>query len=108
MYSSCGLPNWSMAGSGGGMKHVNALEIRNKLGEIIDYLEATGEPVLVSKGKRLRAVLITPEQFERRFVDYQAREKRRELLATIKSLRSRRHGAQKSLTVLRALRGYGA
>ena len=37
------------------MKKVNALEIRNHLGAILDELEHDGEPILVSKGRRLRA-----------------------------------------------------
>ena len=34
------------------MKTVNALKIRNNLGEILDLLEKTKEPILVSKGRR--------------------------------------------------------
>ena len=44
----------------GTMKTVNALKIRNNLGEILDLLEKTKEPILVSKGREIRAVLITP------------------------------------------------
>jgi len=39
------------------MKNVNALKVRNQLGEILAGLEETGEPVLISKGRRVRAVL---------------------------------------------------
>ena len=49
------------------MKTVNALRIRNNLGEILDMLNKTGEPILVSKVREIRAVLITPEQFKKRF-----------------------------------------
>ena len=38
--------------------------VRNNLGErFLDRLRDKGEPILVSKGKKLRAVLVTPEQF---------------------------------------------
>lgn len=90
------------------MKNVNALKVRNQLGEILDGLEETGEPVLISKGRRVRAVLITPEQFERRFLDYQVEEKKQELMERIASLRDRRIGEKESLEVLRELRGYDA
>lgn len=90
------------------MKNVNALKVRNQLGEILDGLEETGEPVLISKGRRVRAVLITPEQFERRFLDYQAEEKKQKLLERIASLRDRRIGEKESVEVLRELRGYDA
>ena len=90
------------------MKNVNALKVRNQLGEILDGLEETGEPVLISKGRRVRAVLITPEQFERRFLDYQVEEKKQKLIERIASLRDRRIGEKESVDVLRNLRGYDA
>lgn len=88
------------------MKEVTALALRNRLGEILDQLKKTGEPVLVSKGRKVRAVMITPEQFEQRFLVYQAEEKKRELLAKIKASRSARIVRKTSLEVLRELRGY--
>ncbi len=88
------------------MKEVTALALRNRLGEILDQLKKTGEPVLVSKGRKARAVMITPEQFEQRFLVYQAEEKKRELLAKVKASRSARIGRKTSLEVLRELRGY--
>jgi PHD/YefM family antitoxin component YafN of YafNO toxin-antitoxin module len=90
------------------MKNVNALKVRNQLGEILDGLDETGEPVLISKGRKVRAVLITPEQFERRFLDYQTEEKKQKLLEMIESLRDRRIGEKGSMDVLRELRGYEA
>ena len=88
------------------MRTVNALKIRNHLGEVLSLLDKTGEPVLVSKGKEIRAVLITTEQFQRRFLDYQADEKKQELLATINKLKEKRLGKKNSISVLRELRGY--
>ncbi len=54
------------------MEEVNALQIRNNLGEILDWLNDKGEPILISKGRKIRVVLVTPEQFEKRFLDRQA------------------------------------
>jgi PHD/YefM family antitoxin component YafN of YafNO toxin-antitoxin module len=88
------------------VKEVTALTLRNRLGEILDQLKKTGEPVLVSKGRKARAVMITPEPFEQRLLVYQAEEKKRELLARIKASRSARIGRKTSLEVLRELRGY--
>lgn len=88
------------------MKTVNALKIRNHLGEVLSLLDKTGEPVLVSKGKEIRAVLITTEQFQRRFLDYQADEKKQELLAAMNKLKEKRLGKRSSISVLRELRGY--
>ncbi len=88
------------------MKEVTALTLRNRLGEILEQLRKTGEPVLVSKGRKARAVMITPEQFEQRFLVYQAEEKKRELLAKVRASRSARIGRKTSLEVLREMRGY--
>jgi PHD/YefM family antitoxin component YafN of YafNO toxin-antitoxin module len=88
------------------VRTVNALKIRNNLGEVLDLLNNTGEPILVSKGRKLRAVLITPEQFKRRFLDYQAKERKRQLLETIKGLRLDSLERKGSVEVLRELRGY--
>ena len=37
------------------MKTVNALQIRNNLGKVLQELEETGEPILLSKGRKVRA-----------------------------------------------------
>jgi len=88
------------------MKTVNALRIRNNLGEILDMLNKTGEPILVSKGREIRAVLITPQQFKKRFLDYQVEEQKTQLLKTIEALKENRLEKQDSFDVLRELRGY--
>ena len=88
------------------MKTVNALTIRNQLGQVLDALERDGEPVLVSRGRRVRAVLVSPEDFARRFVDKQADDARRALLERVDAQRAARNGGRASLDVLRELRGY--
>jgi len=88
------------------MKTVNALKVRNNLGEVLDELDRTGTPILVSKGRKIRAVLITPEQFKTRFLDYQAEAEKRRLLETIKGLRANSRTGEDSIDVLRELRGY--
>ena len=86
------------------MEEVNALKIRNNLGEILDRLNDKGEPILISKGRKIRAVLVTPEQFERRFLDWQAKEAKERFLDTVRRLRKR--GKLSNLAILRQLRGY--
>lgn len=90
------------------MEEVNALTVRNKLGEILDRLEKKGEPILISKGRKIKAVLVTPAQFERRFLDCQAEEKKSALLNSIKAMRRKRTGKETSLQALRTLRGYAS
>ena len=88
------------------MDQVNALKVRNNLGAILDRLNATGEPILISKGRKIRAVLITPEQYEKRFLDFQAKKEKQRLLNTIHSLKGKKKEAITSINVLRRLRGY--
>ena len=88
------------------MKIINALKIRNHLGEVLDELNRTKKPILVSKGRKIRAVLITPEQFKTRFLDYQAEEEKKLLLEKIRGLKGQRLGEKNSIEVLRELRGY--
>jgi PHD/YefM family antitoxin component YafN of YafNO toxin-antitoxin module len=88
------------------MERVNALKLRSHLGEILDRLSAQGEPILISKGKRIRAVLVTPEDFEKRFIDVKTREEKARILRSFKALRKRSKESTASLAVLRQLRGY--
>jgi PHD/YefM family antitoxin component YafN of YafNO toxin-antitoxin module len=85
---------------------VNALKLRNNLGEIIDIIERDKQPILISKGRKIRAVLITPEQFKTRFLDFQVEEEKRKLLEEIASLKDPAVGEASSLQILRELRGY--
>ena len=47
------------------------------------------EPILISKGWKIRAVLVTLEGFERRFLDVKAREDKKRFLETVRLLRRR-------------------
>jgi len=88
------------------MKTVNALKIRNNLGEVLDMLAKTSEPIFVSKGMQIKAVLITPEQFRKRFLDYQAEERKKQLLEIIEGMKADSIDSKDSVEVLRELRGY--
>ena len=88
------------------MEEVNALKIRNNLGEILDRLSETGEPIYISKGRKIRAVLVTPEQFKKRFLDKQVEENRKIFLKTVQRLRKGKTSKDSSLSILRQLRGY--
>jgi prevent-host-death family protein len=87
------------------MRTVNALEIRNRLGAVLDDLERTGEPIILSKGRRPRAVLISLDDFNRRFVDRQTEDRKKQLLGRVMAARAPGVPGSDSLTVLRELRG---
>ncbi|MBI3073446.1 MAG: type II toxin-antitoxin system Phd/YefM family antitoxin [Deltaproteobacteria bacterium] len=58
------------------MKSVNALEVRQALGKILDRLDRDGEPIIVKKGREERAVLVPLKLFLERFVDKTVHEER--------------------------------
>ncbi|MCK5736648.1 MAG: type II toxin-antitoxin system Phd/YefM family antitoxin [Spirochaetaceae bacterium] len=88
------------------MTTVNALKIRNQFGEVLKILEETGEPVLVSKGRELRAVLISVEDFKIRFLDKQVEEEANRVFQEILSDRSSRITDKDPDAILRKIRGY--
>jgi prevent-host-death family protein len=90
------------------MKTINALTARNNLGKILDTLNKTGEPILLSKKNKIKAVLITPEDFKKRFVDVQAEDDKRAFLENIIKLSAAKKVKKESVQVLRELRGYTA
>jgi len=88
------------------MKTINALALRNNLGKILDTLEKKKEPILITKGRRLRAALVDIEDFKLRFLDRQAEEEKARFLQQMDSCVSEGIGGEDSLTILRRLRGY--
>lgn len=89
------------------MEEVNALKIRNNLGEILDRLNATGEPIFISKGRKRHAVLVTIKDFETRFIDHKVKEDKKRLLDGMHALRQKKKESIESMELLRRLRGYG-
>lgn len=87
------------------MRTVNALELRNRLGAVLDDLARTGEPIILSKGRQPRAVLISLDDFNRRFVDRQSEERRMQILERVRAARAPGLPGPDSVTVLRELRG---
>jgi len=88
------------------MKIINALSLRNNLGKVLQELEETKEPILVSKGRKVRAALVGIEDFQKRFVDKQAEEDKERWVKRLLELRAPRAGGISSLDALRDLRGY--
>ena len=72
------------------MKKASALSLRQSLGKILAQLARSGEPVLIEQRQRPAAVLISLEDYQKRFVDREADEQRRRIVERIKraSLRS--------------------
>lgn len=87
------------------MKRVNALELRQSLGKVVAALQRTGEPILVEKGRKPVAVLISLEDFHERFVEKAAAEARERVLADIDALARESVDPTPAVEILRELRG---
>lgn len=68
------------------MKKINALELRQSLGKIISLLEKGGDPILVERGRKPAAVLISLGDYRARFIDKDADDKRIEIRDSILSM----------------------
>ena len=84
---------------------VNALELRQSLGAVLEKLKKGREPVVIEKNRRPVAVLISIETFEERFIDRQEQTKRESLKQRFRNAGSRTD--RDSLETLRELR-YGS
>ncbi len=87
------------------MRTVNAVKIKDNLVEVLDSLEKDGEPIFLSKGRKIKGVLITPEDFEEKFLERKSRVKKK-LVQKIKAFRANSVIKEDSIHVLRVLRGY--
>jgi hypothetical protein len=88
------------------MNTVNALKIRNQFGEVLDLLDKEKEPILITKSKKIRAVLIRYEDFQTRFLDKQAEEEKKQFIEQIKSHVAPSLIPEDPVVTLRKLRGY--
>jgi len=56
------------------------LELRNRLGEVLERLDREQTPIIIEKGRKPRAVLIPLQLYRERFVDLQEKELRERLV----------------------------
>ncbi len=86
------------------MIKTNALEVRNNFGAILKKMARTGQSVLIEKNRKPAAVLISLEDYQKRFVDKEADSKREEIVQKIKSSKLKLPKKISSLDILRELR----
>lgn len=86
------------------MKKTNALKLRQSLGSVLTLLQKTGEPILVEKGSKPAAVLITLEDYKKRFVDFDADQLRKEIVEKILSTHAKLPEGSSTLDLVRSLR----
>lgn len=86
------------------MEKTNALKLRQSLGAIIKKLHKTGEPILIEKGRVPAAVLITLEDYKKRFVDKEADFLREQLVDKILNAKIELPKGKSSLDLIKELR----
>jgi len=68
------------------MKSVNALAVRKSLGAVLDQMRDSGQPVLVTRDRKVAAALVPIELFRSRFTDLMGREAVEASLAELRSI----------------------
>jgi prevent-host-death family protein len=86
------------------MDAVNALDLRQSLGRVLRRLERDGAPILVKRGQKPAAVLISLRDYQQRFVDREADEQRRAVVARLGKVRVATPRGKTTLDLLRELR----
>jgi prevent-host-death family protein len=87
------------------METVNALQLRQSLGRVLRRLERTGRPILLEKDRKPAAVIISLEDYQKRFVDVEADRVRVEMVERIRQAGLRTPKGVSSLDLLREARG---
>jgi prevent-host-death family protein len=86
------------------MKSTNALKMRQNLGRVLDALYVEGEPISVERRGKPVAVLITWEEYKKRFVDQEADKERKKIVENILASNLKAKKSQKTLDILHAAR----
>ncbi len=86
------------------MKSVNALELRQSLGKVLEQLDQDGAPILVYRRRKPAAALVSLKDYRERFVDREADERRHQVVREIRKLKFGSPGAATTLDLLRDLR----
>lgn len=86
------------------METVNALQLRQSLGRILKRLEKTGGPILLEKDRKPAAVIISLEDYRKRFVDVEADRLRTEIVERIRNAGLKTPPGVSTLDLLREVR----
>lgn len=86
------------------MKHISAVQLRQSVGKVVKMLEKNNEPVILDKGNKAVAVLISIKDFNERFVERAAEEARIELAKKIDKIAMVSINSTPAEDVLRELR----
>lgn len=86
------------------MEKTNALAMRQSLGKIIKKLKNGGAPIMIEKNREPAAVLISLEDYKKRFVDQIAAEGRKSLIEEINKAKIKLPKGKTSLDIINEIR----
>lgn len=86
------------------MEKTNALALRQNLGAIVKRLLKSGKPILVERGRQPVAVLITVDDYKKRFVDVEADSERSKIVERISTAKLKLPANLSSLDLIREIR----
>lgn len=86
------------------MLKTNALKLRQSLGILLRKIEKTGEPILIERNRHPAAVLISLDDYQKRFVDHEADQQRKDMVARIKSAKGKPPTGKTALELIREMR----
>lgn len=87
------------------MEKVNALQLRQSLGKVIERLQRVGKPILLEKDRKPVAVIISLDDYHKRFVDVEADRKREVIVERIKQAGLTLPDGKSSVDLIREMRG---
>ena len=87
------------------MKRINALQLRRSVGKVVSALQKTGEPILLEKGRRPVAAIISLRDYRERFVEKATAEELDRVLVSIDRLARRSADPTSAVDILREMRG---
>ncbi len=88
------------------MKKINSLQLRQSLSKVILVLQKTGEPILLEKGRKPAAVIISLDDFKKRFLEKDADEKRSMVIQKIRMMARESSVKESSENLIRELRDH--
>jgi prevent-host-death family protein len=86
------------------MKTLSALDLRKKLGEVLDSVAQNNEQVIISRANKPLAVLISVDEFEEKIQKSKRGDKLKELSVRMDDWRMKHRQETKHLDVIRAVR----
>lgn len=86
------------------MRSINAVELRQSVGKVVEEIERTGKPIILEKHNQPVAVIISLKDFEERFVEKSALEGRLNLVKKIDDLARPAKDKTPAEKILRELR----